>query len=385
MKSVTGRLLFLLLIPLLLTPDRSGATRRAPDVYPLLHQTLKGRNEPSDFARLGNYDVIEIGLWAIHAGDGHLDSLRALRTRKPELVTLIAMTTTMQCVNWNSDEIWNKQAWSDTVAAHADDWLLRDTDGDLWLLDGVELTCEGGRLNYYHHDMARAYARFVAEATVLRYPDVLDGIRLDDLQGSINYYNKWDNRRAPGVDSLDLNQDGQADTREQIAEWWGAGVDTFLVTLRDLVGPDVYITVNGYIPTEAFQWVNGRYHEGYPHEHGDGWEKAMTDSKKGYLGGDTLYSASPTRLSGLLTNNASAGYNYDPDCVSTKDAPYDHPGLPGYLRFTLASHLLGEGWYTMTGWDRGRLEGGPDPLAVPDTLVVPRLRHPPDLPGNSGG
>lgn len=343
-RSLLGLMVFLLLLP-----AAGSAGRLPPPVYPLLHQTMKGRLVPEDFAEMGKYDVIEIGFWAIQESNGYLDSLRALRQRKPELVTMIAVSSVMQCVNWATDEIEGKYEWADTLANHPE-WLVRDTDGDLFLLAGVEETCDGGRLNYYHHDAVKAFARYAAGATLFDLPDVLDGIRIDDLNKNIYYYNSWVGKLAPGVDSLDINQDGIPDTQEQIGEWWSAGVDTFLATLREIVGPEVLLTVNGYVPPEAFPYLNGRYHEGYPYEHGNDYDIAMFHPERGYLGGDTLYSDVPVRMTGLLTNNASGGYNYDPDRLSTKEAPYPHIMLPRYLNWTLASNLLGEGWYTMTGW-----------------------------------
>ncbi|MFH1679837.1 MAG: FlgD immunoglobulin-like domain containing protein [Candidatus Eisenbacteria bacterium] len=326
------------------------AVRYPPKVYPLLFQTMPGRFEPSDFPKLARYDVIELNPWATDVENGNLDSLRAIRSRKPDLVTLLNLSASITCSNWGSNEFYNREAWAESVAAHADMWLLRDVDGDLYLLKDLDTLCAEGRLNYYSQDMARAFARFIAEGTVLRFPNDVDGIRIDDLNENIHYMNKWTWLHMPGVDSIDVNQDGIADTYQDLGAWWSAGVDTFLATLRNIIGPEVILTVNGYIPIEAYQWVNGRFHEGYPHEHGDGWEVGMTHWKKGFLGGDTLYSDTPVHLSGLPTFNASTGYNFDPDHLSTKEAPYPHIGFSSFLRFSLASNLLGEGYYGMTGW-----------------------------------
>jgi len=341
----------LLAVLLALALSSTGeAARRPPDVYPLLFQTMPGRLEPSDFPKLARYDIIELNTYATDTANRNLDSLRAIRARNPDLIVLVNLSGSITCSNWGSREFHNRDAWADAVAAHADTWLLRDTDGDLYLMNDLDTLCEGGRLNYYSLDMARAFARFLAEATVLRFPNDIDGIRIDDIVDNIYYMNKWASSRAPGVDSIDVNQDGIADTSEELGIWWSAGVDTFLATLRGLIGPEKVLTVNGYIPLEAYRWVNGRFHEGYPHEHGDGWWVGMTHRKRGFLGGDTLYSNTPFRLSGLPTFNASDGYDFDPNHLSTKEAPFPHPGFPGFLRFTLASCLLGEGYYGMTGW-----------------------------------
>jgi hypothetical protein len=184
--STPSRRLFLtVLIALLLGPGGAEAGRRPPSSYPLLFQTMPGRLERSDFARLAKYDVIELTWWATETSNGFLDSLRAVRQRRPEIVTLLNLSGAVTCSNYYGDGIYRKRAWADSVASHADTWLLRDVDGDLYVLNDADTACHGGHLNYYRQDMARAFARYIAESTVLRYPNDIDGIRLDDLNENI--------------------------------------------------------------------------------------------------------------------------------------------------------------------------------------------------------
>ncbi|MBN1827097.1 MAG: Ig-like domain-containing protein [Candidatus Eisenbacteria bacterium] len=299
---------------------------------------------------MNRFDIIEIGTWALDGEKGYIDSLRVLRERNPDLVVLLYVVCSFYCSNWGNQDLPGKAEWDALLAEHDDDWLLRDVDGDLVRQESVEMTCDNGRLNYIHNDMARAYARFIADSLFMENADVLDGIRLDAIVSSVYYMNNMLERALPGLDSIDTNQDGIPDNREDLLEAWSAGVDTFTTTLRRQLGPERLITFNGAPPLEAYQWLNGRYVEEFPFEYGVGWEGSMLNSKKGYLSCQEDYSDQPRRLSGGFTLNCVSPHDYDPYRLSTKDEPYPHPMLPQYLRFTLGSALLGDGWYTMTGW-----------------------------------
>ena len=346
--------LFLITITLflvfLIVPEHGEAGRVPPDVYPLLYQTMMQRLEPSDFAGMERYDILDLADWALCGDNGIIDSLRAIRERNPDLVVWILVPCQMSCSNWGNQEIPGKQAWAESLSAHADEWMLRDVDGDLWLLNTEEAYCADGRLNYTNIDMARAYAEYVAQSTILSYPDEIDGIRLDDIQRNVQYLNSWSWWLPPEVDSIDTNQDGVADGVQELVYDWSAGTHAFLTRIRELVGPDILITYNGNLPLESCHLVNGRHREGFPYSHSRGWEVSMTDPLDGYLTGEGIYSDSPMEISGLFTLNCTPRYNYDPDILSTKAAPYPHPSLPGFVNFTLASSLMGDGWYAMSGW-----------------------------------
>ncbi|RPJ41572.1 MAG: hypothetical protein EHM19_11630, partial [Candidatus Latescibacterota bacterium] len=144
-------------------PAEPEAGRLPARTYPFVYQTMRGRLEPSDFAGMTKYDGVDVGMWALRSDNGYIDSLRALRERNPDQVLLVCVSAMMTCSNWDHDEVYRRSEWGDTVQAHADRWLLRDTDGDLYVMADVESTCNEGRLNFYHHDMARAFARHLAE------------------------------------------------------------------------------------------------------------------------------------------------------------------------------------------------------------------------------
>lgn len=287
--------------------------------------------------------------WALHSANGNLDSLRSLRERNPELVVLLVISTGYSCSNWGSNELIGKQEWGQTLAENGDRWILRDTDGDRWILKG-EASCAEGRLNFGSVDMARAYAHFIAESMVAPHGDLIDGFDIDELYESVWWWNK--SYRAPladNVDSLDLDQDGIADTKEQVDQSWAAGVDTFLTTFRRLIG-NRYIMVNGVPPESAYPLINGRFHQAFPAEEGRGWEFGMSDPVYGALVANELHSRSPGSMNLLQADNCSFPNQFDPLRLSTKEAPADHPGLDKQVRFTLGSALLSGSMYTMSGW-----------------------------------
>ncbi|NNE07155.1 MAG: hypothetical protein HKN20_01205, partial [Gemmatimonadetes bacterium] len=320
-----------------------AAPRPVPDIYPKFYTTMIGRLEPSDFAGMRKYDVLEVGNWAFTTGNGFRDSMETLRAENPNLMVMQDWSAAISCDNWWSDETPDREAWGDTLEAHEYDWILHDKNGGKWFINGESEICNQGRINLTNLDAARAYAKYIAKATVHEYPDLIEGIRLDEVAETIHWWHSVPQRWDPGVDSIDSNRDGIGDSNEDLTLWWSAGVDTFLATLRAEFGPEYLIIVNGYLAPEHFQYVNGRWHEGHPHEHKKGYESGMTDPERGYLGGDTLYSDTPAHFSGLFCLNFTPSYNYDPDELSTKYVPFPHPGLHKYVKWTLASSLMSDG------------------------------------------
>ncbi len=325
------------------------AARTIPEIYPKIFQRLPGRYAESDWAKMTQYDVISLTRgWALHSANGNIDSLRAIRDRNPDLVVLIEVSTGYSCSNWGSEELIGKMEWANQLMENGDLWILRDTDGDRFILERGQ-NCAEGRLNFASIDMARAYAHYLANSTVVPYGDLIDGFDIDELHASIWWWNE--HYRAPladHVDSLDLNQDGIADTKEQVDSWWTAGVDTFVTTFSRLIG-DRYIMVNGHAPPSVFHLINGRFHEGFPKEEGKGWEYGMTDPVYGALVSHEINTASPGPMEALFSVNHGNPYQFDPNGLSTKEAPYNHHLLPKFRRFGLGSSMLAENCYALSG------------------------------------
>ncbi len=350
MRLLVSRFALLCLLTVLYAGPAAADPRMPnPDIYPKIYQTMKSRMEPSDWAGLRQYDIIEIGNWGMTTSNGFIDSLALLRAENPDLVVLQMWSGNFTCSNWWSNETPGRAEWGALVDANIEDWILHDKNGNKWFLD-VDAPCDQGHPNMANIEVSREFAKRIAATTVHAYPDLIDGVRIDALMSTMAWWHKVPQRWAVGVDSIDANRDGIGDKDEELEEWWSAGVDTFCATLRREIGDDYLFTVNGYLPEEAFQWVNGRYHEGHPDEHNDGYERSMTDPLRGYLGGDTLYSKTPQQLSGLLTINTDPQYELDPFDLSTKQTPYNHPDLDEFVRWTIGGSLLSDGWYCMTGW-----------------------------------
>ncbi len=346
MKRIFVAILFILTC---LGRSYAQDARPLPDKYPTVFQLLKHRLTASDWAKMEKFDVLALPSWALHSANGSLDSLRAIRERNPDLVVLMNVSCGFSCVNWGSEERLGLDAWAESLSVNSDTWILSDTDGDRVLLQ-EESSCDGGRLNFSNISMARAYARYVAGFTTIPFGDLIDGFRLDEVHFTVYWLNAQ-NRSifVDGVDSLDTNRDGIADNPTELEEWWSAGVDTFMTTLRRLVG-DRYITVNGLPPLSIYPVINGRFHQAFPSEEGRGWEFGMSDPDYGALVAEELHSTSPGSMNVLFSDNYGEEDDFDPDRLSTKDAPFPNPGLDRYLRFTLGSALVSGSMYAMSGW-----------------------------------
>ncbi len=338
-------LLLFLLVPL------APSTARCELPYPRLMTTLWNGPEPKDFGPASRFDAVEFFWTDIVGTPGYTDSVLAMKARNPDLKVIAVGWGDVHCTNWEGREVlmWR---WSEQMAANDSLWYLRDLDGDYFKTQNTA-SCAEGFMNWTQVDMAEAFAQFLYDELLLAHPGVFDGIHFDGPGSSIWWIHSrlW---TAGGIDSIDSNRDGLADTRDSLEFWWRRGVNAFFQRMRTLAGDDYGFIMNGSVSSESFPIMNGRFHEGFPGPVGGqspDWYRSMFDPLLGYLVEPALYSATPWQMI-PLQGLSLYPYDCDPNRLATTETPYNTPCCMTPLRLTVASALLGDGYACFTGWAR---------------------------------
>lgn len=191
-----------------------------------------------------------------------------------------------------------------------EEWWLKRPDGQkvswwpgTWLFNITDKSpaVEGEQWGDY-------LARFVTEKILAS--GLWDGMFFD---------NTWNSLTDKIGANLDINLDGQIESRAEIENSYLKGMNNFFVQLRDRVGSSFLLMGND---GDVFTFLNGMQFENFPYARG--WSRMMRD-----YSAFSSRAASPS-FSTLNANTANAGGRDD----------YQK------MRFGLASALLSDGFYS---------------------------------------
>jgi len=201
------------------------------------------------------------------------------------------------------------------------DWWLRGEKGqklefwpDVYALDITDYGFREFNINY------------VKEKIKL---DLWDGIFFDIVDDDISHYNS--------NGGIDINKDGEAESRETFNREWREGMDKLLERTREELGNKKKILINGVCLNDLQPPINGRMFETFPTPwEGDGsWEDVMEK----YL--QTLPRLNQKPLIYIInsnTNNTGDYNNYRK------------------MRFGLTSTLLGNGYFSFDHGDESHAQ-----------------------------
>ncbi|MFZ1946663.1 MAG: putative glycoside hydrolase [bacterium] len=214
------------------------------------------------------------------------------------------------------------------------DWWLYDTqghrigqEGNLWYINLTSKCSRDGS----GKTLAEWLAEYVADEV---YDSGLwDGFLLDGVGESIRWLNDADLFFRDPSAAVDSDRDGVADDPESLDVWWRAGVEILLQTLRREAGASAVIVPNGN--NTFYQYANGGVREDFPHMHG-GWQQNMFASY-GYLRMCEDFLQEPM--------NATMILSYLRDVERDTFVKPASAAAEQFVRFTLASALLGDGYY----------------------------------------
>jgi hypothetical protein len=248
-----------------------------------------------------------------------------------------------------------------------ENWWLRDNRGNrigqagrLWFLNLTTKCPRDGTGEIFAQWLGHYIAREIM-GTGYWHGVILDGVD-EDIRW-LNSSTTLFSRLPAGVD---CDRDGVADNPDSLFAWWKAGVEILLATLRADAGGSCIIVPNGI--NYMYQYANGGIREDFPHMHG-GWQENMF-APYGYMNDCANFLHEPM--------NATLMLCYWRDGAGDRMAPPETPEFQQFARFTLASALLGDGYYFLDGGAAGSLWwldyydldlGAPTGAAYLDTIV----------------
>jgi hypothetical protein len=313
------------IVILLLLAGNGQATHSYPKVGN--NFTSKVRLEYCDL--LSKWDIVILHR---NVRVGQPEIISSLRTLNPD----IELLTYFPCgAVWADYDTMDAPAFAFGDKVESCDWWLRDTKGNRVgdptssYFVNISDKCPAGP----HGETVQEWlAEHIANEVILGGP--WDGILLDILFDDPYWLNVQDFFEDPPA-MIDINRDGVADSPDSAHAWWRAGVISFLDILRDRVGQSCILVGNGKHCLS--DQLNGGIRENFPKMHG-GWTENMFSSY-GYM----------TQCREMV--------NYEVSCPmilsfweregNTLFEPERGPSYERFVRFTLCSALLGDGYYLL--------------------------------------
>jgi len=322
-------------------------------VYPrLANYFLKWQISDAEARELAKWDLLVLDM---EVSKSSLPQLQLIRQLNPKVIILAYLTSEEIIDNIND---YNGAAMRQDLNSHLfPGWFLKDAAGRpvsnwpytsmLNLTDDAPWDANGQRFNDY-------LPQFVADK--IAGTGLWDGVFYDNTWGDVSWINKGD---------LDFNNDGVAESPAESDQLWASGFKKMLAKTRTLTGNDFIIVGNGRVYYGYQSLLNGMMLEDFPSswENGGTWSGSMAT----YFNLANLNQSPQTSIINSLDTNQE---NYQ------------------RVRFTLASALLGDGFYSFdsdtynhnqTWWydeynvNLGTAQSGAYNLLTPSTVIKPGL------------
>jgi hypothetical protein len=235
-------------------PEKAAQAAQVNDGYPkIANYYLRWDLSEAEIKELANWGVVILDM---EIQENHPEQLQELRQLNPNIKILAYIP---------SEEITeNPASWTGFTPALRQ-YMLNRIDPSWWLKDetGKQISVWPGTYMLNLSDVGGASAtgerfndflsRFIAEK--IAASGLWDGVMLDSLWGSISTTNGG---------HLDLNNDGQIDSKTEANAWWHAGVKELLTKTRALVGNNFIIVGNGTVTWDYQPLLNGMMFESFP-------------------------------------------------------------------------------------------------------------------------
>ncbi len=296
--------------------------------YPRVANVFNSVPTPEQIKLLSKWDLVCLGPTIQETKPEAIDSLRSYN---PDIVVIAYFPAGFV---WDGWQELGEPAHGYGVKVEQNDWWLYDDRGNpvgesgyLWFTNFTPIChrdASGKRLASWLVD-------YIADEIIST--GLWDGLFIDGLFEDPTWINDFDKFFADPGASIDADGDGHADPPESLSVWWRSAVETFLSELRARIGPSYILIGNG--KNYMSQYLNGGVRENFPCMHG-GWEANMF-SDFGYLTMCRDWLQFPLNCPLLLC------YYSNPENTLTE--PHRTISYERFLRFTLTSALLGDGYY----------------------------------------
>jgi hypothetical protein len=316
----------------LLAALAAGSTGATPHSYPRVANFYTTDPRLDDCPRLSEYDLVVLpgGMQDISP-----EIITTLRSLNPDIVILAYFPASLM---WPEEAITcetGRQFWDKVVAC---DWWLYDTKGYkmgdpeyLWVLNFTTNCPE----DPYGQTLGEWLASYIADR--IYATGLWDGILIDGCFENPTWLNNTDKFFQHPPAMVDSDRNGVGDNDEDLEQWWLTALTGFVSSLRSQVGPGATMVGNGKQFMHGL--LNGGIRENFPNMHGD-WDANMF-SEYGYLTNCDQFLSSPLTASMILCYDEYEGH--------TVFTPYRSSSYLKFMRFTLTSALLGDGYYVLEG------------------------------------
>jgi hypothetical protein len=305
---------------------------QASHVYPRIGNFYSGPVGQQHCEILSQWDLVVLGS---HVPEGSPDAIPILRSLNPDIKILAYFPVAGV---WTVCDTIGSIGAGYCAKIEACDWYLYDNKGNVvgdsvhtWFVnfttksseDPSGLTVDEWLIDYLVDEIFST--------------GLWDGALFDIFSEDPSWINNWEHMFRDPPALIDADRDGAGDDPDSLYAWSRTAIDTFLNSLRQRIGPSYILVGNG--KNYFSQYLNGGIREDFPTRHGD-WEANMF-SPYGYLTmcRDWLdYPINATLM--FCTWRDESNSLYEPD----REGRYER-----YVRFSITSALLGDGYYCLYG------------------------------------
>ena len=290
--------------------------KAAEDNYPRLANYYLSHVPEKVYEKLALWDLLVVPTETAFSSRDFFDYYRA---QNPEGQIFSYIYPAMVNVSGLNDSVgFNRYIYENV---EENNWWLRGGEGQK-----LEFWPNVYALNITDYGFRRFNINYLKEKIKL---DLWDGIFFDIVDADISHYN------SDG--GIDIDQDGEVESREKVNREWREGMEKLLEATREEVDNQKKILINGVCLANLQPPINGRMFETFPTPwEGDGsWEDVMEK----YL--QVLPEQNRKPLIYIINSNTNNTGNYE---------NYQK------MRFGLTSTLLGNGYFSFDYGDESHAQ-----------------------------
>lgn len=255
-KLKTIKLLLLILTSIICLWPQPGLSISINHQYPKIANLFWRTPITTEEAKiLAKWDILVLDM---NAQTNSAAAIRYLKQLNPNII-ILAYTSANEVMQ---DQLKIKEPsgsglWHDLANEVKNDWYLKTTTGkhvvfwpgnvmmNLFTTDNQNKTYGDFLVDFYHKNIIGS--------------GLWDGLFFDNVWHSLSWVEN----------NIDIDNDGQADSNYKIDQYWRQSQQNFLTKLRDKIGNQYLIIING--DGLYHQLANGRMFEGFPEIWEGGW------------------------------------------------------------------------------------------------------------------